>query len=660
MSGQLPAGAPRASPADASPTGPRAPTSSRPACLSCHTHKKRCVWKSAAPGTPCERCARLGRVCEEQGAERARPQAPPTPAATSSSGTSGDLSPASDAVPATTELPLARPDFLFACIALHWDSTHYPGCIVHRGTFESAFLQSPSPVYGADKPAALMCVLAANGGSFLRDPSLTRERRWKLVKRYFTQAENLLRAAFDGTDAPDTTVLEAAQVSTYLLRHYLGYGMVAELPAARSRARELLDRVFRSVTGPDGIPFSGAFAPTDAVSWISSEMAIRCAVLVGHSESNIASMLNRASERPPFDYHGGKVPLPCHESFFDVPDAGRAFALFRAGPGERIMADPTPLLALRPEFEPCAEVVRGLVGAFFSLRAGRAVFVYLFDLLTGLQTRARELAAKEGLDLLALAAQDPSVDTPSEAEHRARIELVRRLVAEIHLAMPDPIGTELAIGDTAAFFAGAATYFGSDGAAEAVLSMLISLQALAISSWVQGNTAAATPALFTSQPLHAALEAGIVATRLMEALLERDPTLHRCNQVVCVAALRVVSLQAAVARAGSAGAVLDNIRIGLRFNKAFFEIQPAGMRIYESLVALLSGTGVDPAEFSPPRDSPAPAADAADDLGKAFTETMMLSDRMLAEGFGRSGPDAKAAEGGGRGGKGSRALDATH
>ncbi|KAI9003033.1 hypothetical protein DFJ74DRAFT_695596 [Hyaloraphidium curvatum] len=496
-----------------------------------------------------------------------------------------------------------------------------------------------------------MCVVAACGGSFLSAPGISKEQRWKIVEGYFQQAMQLFRDGFDGPGAPTMTILEAVQVLTFLMRYHIGYGLTTELPAVRTRARDLLDRIFRPVTGPDGIPFGGVFAPRDVVEWLSSEMAIRCAIDVGHTDANTVAVSTTPAEREPFSYFSGRVLMPCHDIFFDMPSAEHAFALFAASQGERVVADPSPFLAADPDFDSCTRLVHKLVGAVFSLRASRYVFIYLFDLFTGLQARARDRAARDGVDLLALAAQDPALDSPSDADHRWRTELPGRLVAELHRAMPEPIGSALAAGDPEPLFARADEYLGSTAAAESVVSLLLAFQSLPVSAWVAGNPATATGAFFSSRPLAAALEAGIVATRLMEALLAREPMLRHCHLTSYMGALRSVTLQAAVARAGGASMVLRDIRTGLKYMAAFAEVLPAAVTFMDSIVALLADSGVQLAVDLTPSPQPAasPSDTDVDDLTRAFAETMMVSDRLLAKILTRKNSEEDGRADGGEG-----------
>ncbi|KAI9016660.1 hypothetical protein DFJ74DRAFT_677924 [Hyaloraphidium curvatum] len=183
--------------------------------------------------------------------------------------------------------------------------------------------------------------------------------------------------------------------------------------------------------------------------------------------------------------------------------------------------------------------------------------------------------------------------------------------------------------------------------------MAAGFHTLAISAWVQGDPSSASPAFFSSAPLAAALEGGIAAARVMAFQLARSPgsVPGRCHQTAFLAAVRTLTLQAAVARAGGAERVAEDAGAAMAYATAFAEAYPAGRKPVRDLLALFATAGLDlarggssPAARAVPDVLPPGAhGDAAvEELTRRFAATVMVSEELLGRVVGRAGEGDEA------------------
>ncbi|KAI9028528.1 hypothetical protein DFJ74DRAFT_703497 [Hyaloraphidium curvatum] len=626
----------------------------RPACVTCSDGHKRCEYAPGDLDGPCLRCARLKRACTPQAPFRAGPAksrpagaakgasrpAPPSVATGAPAGAGSDaplsasrtspltaspigLSPVSPAwnpgsplaeeqarilaetPPSTADSGagsdshdtadlLRDPVLVFACIESYYTNVNFVNGLVHRETFEAAFVDSAdvpglgAAVYGPARPSALLCAMASNGIMTADHLGITPLDRWNLGAAYAARADLLLASPAQN----GLTDLEIAQACNLLSRFYVGCMRASDAVRVLNTAAKAILRIVdpqRSNAGIDVQPRT----PSDLIYW---EMVIRVAGQVHGAMA--AYQLAQSSDLEYLELGHRPRPVPFHDIYFLIPLSG-AFPLLTTAPNRpaRHLFDPAPFL-LEKEGDPerCRQTVRSLVSSIFRFRSSRLVLVNLVTTFTSMVVEIRKRAAALNLDLAVLASADPALDSPEAAKLRADADLVVDLVGECYLGMPEDIGPALSAGDPTPLFARAQELLGDLRFAHAVVSSMITLHSMPIVCWIQTVPKQIPAGFFFSAQLGKVLDRGVAAARLMEAQLRADPKLGSVHQNVFTASIKIGALAAAVfASAGDEvpGAHGDAL-VAARYVAAFAAHYPiSGIKAAKQFFALLAASGVD-------------------------------------------------------------------
>ncbi|KAI9033502.1 hypothetical protein DFJ74DRAFT_193951 [Hyaloraphidium curvatum] len=551
----------------------------RTACLNCALQRRRC--ERPADGGDCFRCSRLRRECISQlpGSEgkttretrtirkptKQRVVAPKGTARLATAeglghGLSGGsafpapvasppLSPSSSspsalalASPSFNSGDLAISDVILAGMRGWWERCHPAFPLIHRGAFEAAFNPDPSPHYGANQPSALMFALAANGLPYADLPGIAEAQRNALSAACLQAARDAVVAGFVSRESPLMTDLEALQAVFLILFRCLPEGRALEAFVPLASCSHVLKRT--CLDPATGELVGAREAPADHVQWVANEMRWRLWLVVGHIEINFWYYTRRPTM---FPYLEHTLPLPASELYFDMPSSEAAFDLLSRTRMGRLAetVDLSPFVDPCPELEHTKDVVHSLVGSIFSRRASHLLFAHLGSGFRALRSTLRDHAEHHGIDLLSLASQEPSSDTPEQAVYRRFAQLYCSLAAESLRPLAPDVGLPLELGDAVPFLL--LSNLSCPAYAHVALGYFIILRASSLECWFEGDDGSPRAALFSSQEMASALETCVVIARWMRSQLSVDAELRHPVLGTIVAGIRVAKIGVAAA-----------------------------------------------------------------------------------------------------------------
>jgi hypothetical protein len=417
-------------------------------------------------------------------------------------------------------------DAILASIAAYFESCHVFPSIIHRSTFQFAFLK-PSPIY-KQKPHALLCAMAALGVRHAVIPGgLSLSDRMKMGADFCDRARQFLLAGYFAkarTNVPGA-MSDMESVQTLILIY-----QYAIFEGGAGKAAELLERasdILREMSPSSGMRFHGLnpVRPANAVEWVRDELVRRVFISLAWMDMAYSYYGNR---KPFMDYHSEPVILPAHEFYFDMGDAEEAFTLLYGVNG--IGLDPAVVdcsacsnRSRVPDAELACSLVRAVIAPIFQLRASWTSIMYLTSLFRLFRTRLRELAQSARVNPMQLMAQDPSFDSVAEATYRSFVSTFDLALAEVNNAIPEEVAFPLVGGDAGRFLALGSQWFNGYPYLFGFLSALISLRSQSVENWLDGGDSGRSiedAAFFASSPMQSILESSILITRVLAEMMQ--------------------------------------------------------------------------------------------------------------------------------------------
>lgn len=491
--------------------------------------------------------------------------------------------------------PLPSPDDLpLLALAMegYWACFHVGVPIIHRWTFEEAFLVEEHPVFGRP-PTALLYAMAANG--VRRSHLPPSQDAISLGHHFSAKAKDLLVEQFYNSQT--MTSFEAVHVMT-LLYIYLTAEKVA--PMAFPMLERLTDELLKLCRDPDGSGrFIGFVEPADHREWIRTDMLLRLFLHLANLDSSYTYLQNRD---PLFDYFARPIALPCHESFFSSISREAFARLKQRGLASWATVDLSGV-SLDPTNLPSSiQGIADIVSPVFDQRASSMAIMHVLSLFRDLSRKTKNFAKEQGIAPLELACKPKlaEVETPAEQSYRTIVSVFHSLIECVTTAMPQEVGEALNTGNPAPLLRKGGQYTSDPRYAHALISSYISMRALELDSWLPAKLDTTSPALlafFDSAPFLTTLEAAIVATRLMESQLQADPQLRYQRTFGFISALRIGGLHVAIVKMAAEGksqmheaiqgAKQDAKIAATWLNTMGYIYRPLGMELAESFRKLL-------------------------------------------------------------------------
>lgn len=415
-------------------------------------------------------------------------------------------------------------DLVLVCVSAYW--THVSTMLIHQLTFESAFSNTPSSIYGPQPPVALLCAVAAIGLRHADVPGLTATDKMRYFRIFSEQAKELLLSGYYSSNSPSMTELEVLQTLVLMHFSFIAHGRAQGAYALLERAADLLKRLcFR----PDGSYVWLMQDPTNPSEWVRAESLARMYTFVAAAEPSFAFYANR---KPLMDYFAKPFPLPCHEKYFNIPPPEAFWKLCkdpsRPPTASRVM-DLSAFPSQNPRSEDLIAPTRRLIGLIFSNQVSGWSFSLFNACFRYLRTLLRNMCIASRINPIRLASQDPEEDTPVEAEYRRKAALLDLVLAEVHKAMPTEVGQPLATGDPQMLFSLSEFYFGPGHRrmSHTIAQNCMAFRSQLIDAWLDTLAAVGQQGSFLAAgPLTEILAANAYITRMTQAALIDDPELH--------------------------------------------------------------------------------------------------------------------------------------
>lgn len=457
-----------------------------------------------------------------------------------------------------------RLDLIQPCLYLFWEEFQPICSFLHRPTFEGAFSGTPSPIYGINKPSALLFALAATGIRHFRGNNLTETDKLRIAKAYCDRAKDLLLSGYSSNiaHAPPMTDMEAAQTVAILLQVLLAVGQASSAFHLVRHGGVVLMRlacqpVRREETGGDS-PLSARTSPANwlissqedpinAVEWIRQELVVR--LWIGFASMDVPFAYY--SQRDPVcDFFAGVFRLPCHDAFFDHPDPEHAFALlYGRMPG--FVRGPEPAFVdfgvffANPSLATGRQVVRELMEPVFTQRGSTMNGLHLLHFFRYMRLQLRRFATMSAIDTLAMISKSAEEYSPTERVYKDRITLFDALIAYAFEVLPPHIGEPILRGDPGPFFMESYRYFARSSHAHILLNCLQIFRTFSMEHYLQGDPTSGDAHLLSSPEFLPILESGITFVKLMQGQFAADPGLRWCHFITSTAALKIAAINLA-------------------------------------------------------------------------------------------------------------------
>ncbi|KAI9006506.1 hypothetical protein DFJ74DRAFT_741516 [Hyaloraphidium curvatum] len=580
------------------------------ACRGCLIDKKKCQWQ---PGG-CARCLRVGRPCvAPDGATPRRellalkragralpagtaignsPVAPPSalaapqpPAAPPAFTTAalpppaaqwaapfaaGDVAPGpfqpaawpQNAAPLAPVLPplaaspaasAAPPGLINRCAALFWATYHRLVPLIHRPTFEAALAGRPSPLYGGNRPLALLCAIAATGARAMPASELGGVPRMALVRALLERARDLLLAGYFERAAGGSQIVsdyEAVIASGIVWQLLIPSGMGV-------KAGSFTTLVIRLAGWCCPRELAASFA-ADPDSWIRQESFLRVWMGFANLEEGASYYANRAPHIECFQ--ALLLRVPCSDILFNDPDTEAAFAQFCTIPPAHV---DLRLLPSGPDVwdDAMRPLVRSLVAPIFSGQASTCTAFYVQAVFRRMRHRLRTFASSAGIDTLAMILRPPAQRTADELTYATAVARFASLHEEAYLSMPPAIGSTLLAGDAAPLFRLWQRYFPAEVDVHMLVQHLMSVRAMVFEHHLpaSGSVGGFDPS--SAPEFLPVLETAVALSSMYRTLAALDQRGECAHFLSFVPALKAGSVHMAVyAALAPAGADLSALR----------------------------------------------------------------------------------------------------
>lgn len=510
--------------------------------------------------------------------------------------------------------------YLLPALEGYWNCFHVPTPIVHRKTFEAAFLAGDSSVYGSRQPTALMYAMAANGVRFADIPGPVDDARLQISRHYCTIARDLVLSSYYGR-AGDAVMshLEAVQ-TIYLIYNYLlpEYGAPAAFVLLQ-RGLEILLVLSGSLRGQQQVGFK---TPQDHIEWVRNEMIVRLFIIFGLWDTSYAYLTGRELLH---DYFATRTALPCSEAIFNL-SSEEAFSYLCPHPATGTppwrSIDFSRITDGSADTTEACHIVASITSYVFNREAGHMALVYLLAFLRQCRFTLRQLAEGYGIDPIVMAAKQARIPN-EEAIYRAKAELLQTMVDQFINSIPENIGMPLAEGNPEPLFALApGNIFPDIPYTHTFLCTYICIRAIPIENWLPPEESDPSLRFFQSETFLNILEIGIIICRLLESQLAMEPQLRWSRPYTVMPVLRVGGLHVAAVKlcqqaAEESGAPLgaldgakEDARIAWRWVDAMARIhRPMGRYLANSFRRVLRNAGIED-------DAVSGAAIAAEEYGE--------------------------------------------
>lgn len=452
----------------------------------------------------------------------------------------------------------ARSHLIFPCIAAYWNDYHPMVPMIHRTTFETAFVPGGfgHEIYGPWQPMALLYGMAAIGVRTVRGLGLSDSERLRCSRDFCEAAKHLLLSGYFG-QTPTTTAnhaatdIEVAQTIFMVIQVLLPIGMASKCGDLLRLGCQLLRKMCLAPSTLNDLKpeVDDDRIPTNALQWVRSELVVRLWVMFASLDS-------------PFAYHSDREPLlewfsdvkcrlPCHESFFDdpTPEVGMIRLVQQhmssaGGQWKPPMVDTAKFLERRDAVVG-RQLARQFVEPVFDHRAGLFAIAHFYSFLRYLRGLLKTYARLHAIETLPIMTQPPEQDLPAQSAYRARVELFEVLTVEYFKAMPEHVGFDLAMGDASKYFSCWPNYFAAKLHAQMVVNFTLCILNFDVEHFMQGDPGAADPELFQSAAFGKILESGITFVRLLESQMKEDPDMRSAHYLTATESFRIGGLNIA-------------------------------------------------------------------------------------------------------------------